>query len=81
MGWCRQRGPEAAVGGAIALIQDGDTITVAPALRLLHAHVDPRRAGSAAHALVRPRAPLRTGVLGKYARQGEQQQPSGAVTD
>jgi len=28
MGCGRPRGPEAAVGGAIALIQDGDTITV-----------------------------------------------------
>jgi len=32
--------PEAAVGGAIALVQEGDTITIDADARLLHLHAD-----------------------------------------
>jgi len=72
--------PEAAVGGTIGLVHEGDSITV-DAERLLiqlnldDAELDRRRAG-----WVRPEPRYRTGVLGKYARQVSSSS-LGAVTD
>ena len=72
--------PEAAVGGTIALVQEGDSITVdSHALRLAlnvdDAELERRRA-----AWVRPEPRYRTGVLGKYARLVSSSS-KGAVTD
>ena len=75
-----QVAPEAAVGGTIGLVHEGDSITV-DAERLLiqlnldDAELDRRRAG-----WVRPEPRYRTGVLGKYARQVSSSS-LGAVTD
>jgi dihydroxy-acid dehydratase len=72
--------PEAAVGGTIALIHEGDTITIdAPArlLRLDVADVELARRRTE----WRPRAPRYTrGVLAKYAAQVSSAS-LGAVTD
>ena len=72
--------PEAAVGGTIALVQEGDSITIdAHRLRIelnvAEAELERRRA-----AWVRPEPRYRTGVLGKYARQVSSSS-KGAVTD
>lgn len=72
--------PEAAVGGTIGLVHEGDSITV-DAERLLiqlnldDAELERRRAG-----WVRPEPRYRTGVLGKYARLVSSSS-LGAVTD
>jgi dihydroxy-acid dehydratase len=72
--------PEAAVGGLIALVQEGDSITVDAhqlrlALNVEEGELQRRRA-----AWVRPEPRYRTGVLGKYARQVSSSSV-GAVTD
>jgi len=72
--------PEAAVGGLIALVQEGDSITVDAhqlrlALNVEDGELERRRA-----AWVRPEPRYRTGVLGKYARQVSSSSV-GAVTD
>jgi dihydroxy-acid dehydratase len=72
--------PEAAVGGTIALVQEGDGITVDAQQRLIQLNVDAaeleRRRGSWQKA--EPR--YRHGVLGKYARLVSSSS-QGAVTD
>jgi dihydroxy-acid dehydratase len=72
--------PEAAVGGAIALVQEGDTITIDAPARLLHLHVsdeelEQRRANWQP---LKPR--YTTGVLAKYAKLVSSSSV-GAVTD
>jgi dihydroxy-acid dehydratase len=72
--------PEAAVGGAIALIQEGDTITIDAKARLLHLHVyDAELAQRRAN--WQPPAPRYSrGVLAKYAKLVSSSSV-GAVTD
>jgi len=72
--------PEAAVGGAIALIQDGDTITVDTGQRLLQLNVTPAELERRHAIWTAPEPRYRTGVLGKYARQVSSSS-LGAVTD
>jgi dihydroxy-acid dehydratase len=72
--------PEAAVGGTIALLEEGDTITIDAGLRLLHVDLDDaeieRRRGA-----WKPPAPHYTrGVLTKYAKLVTSA-ALGAVTD
>ena len=72
--------PEAAVGGAIALVQEGDSITVDAHQNLLQLNISPeeierRRSSLSPHT---PR--YRSGVLGKYARLVSSSS-QGAVTD
>jgi dihydroxy-acid dehydratase len=72
--------PEAAVGGTIALVREGDTITIDSTSRQLELHVpaselDRRRAGWKA-----PESRYKTGVLAKYARLVSSSS-LGAVTD
>ena len=72
--------PEAAVGGAIALVSEGDTITIDADQRLLHLHISDaelaqRRANWQPH---KPR--YTTGVLAKYAKLVSSSSV-GAVTD
>ncbi len=72
--------PEAAVGGAIALVLEGDTITIDADQRLLHLHIsdaelEQRRANWQPH---KPR--YTTGVLAKYAKLVSSSSV-GAVTD
>jgi dihydroxy-acid dehydratase len=72
--------PEAAVGGTIGLVQEGDSITVDADRLLIQLNVDEaeltrRRAAWSPHP-----ARYTTGVLGKYARQVSSSS-LGAVTD
>lgn len=72
--------PEAAVGGPIALVADGDPVTVDPGRSCLRLDV-PEEEFLRRQAAWRPRPPrtLR-GVLAKYARQVSSAS-KGAVTD
>ncbi len=72
--------PEAAVGGTIALVREGDTITIDSTSRQLQLHVpaselERRRADWKA-----PESRYKTGVLAKYARLVSSSS-LGAVTD
>jgi dihydroxy-acid dehydratase len=72
--------PEAFVGGAIALVQEGDLITIDAHQRLLHLHVSDEELAQR-HAQWQPPAPRYTrGVLAKYARLVSSSS-LGAVTD
>jgi dihydroxy-acid dehydratase len=72
--------PEAAVGGTIALVQEGDMITIDAPARLLQLDV-PEAELARRRAAWRPRAPRYTrGVLAKYAAQVSSA-TLGAVTD
>jgi dihydroxy-acid dehydratase len=72
--------PEAAVGGNIALVQNGDLITIDAKNRVLHLHVDDdelvlRRSGWAA-----PQPKATSGILRKYAHTVSSAS-EGCVTD
>ncbi|MGL4618779.1 MAG: dihydroxy-acid dehydratase, partial [Chroococcidiopsis sp.] len=72
--------PEAAVGGAIALVKEGDTITIDARSRALHLHVsDEELAQRRASWKPRP-SRYTTGVLAKYAKLVSSSS-LGAVTD
>jgi len=72
--------PEAAVGGTIALVEEGDTITIDAEARLLQLNV-PEEELARRHAAWHPPAPRYTrGVLAKYARLVSSSS-LGAVTD
>ncbi|MCP9824743.1 dihydroxy-acid dehydratase [Synechococcus sp. EJ6-Ellesmere] len=60
--------PEAAVGGTIALVQEGDSITVDAHQLLIQLNVDPTELERRRAAWVRPEPRYRTGVLGKSTR-------------
>jgi dihydroxy-acid dehydratase len=72
--------PEAAVGGTIALVQEGDSITVDAHQLLIQLNVEPVELERRRAAWVKPEPRYRTGVLGKYARQVSSSS-LGAVTD
>ncbi len=72
--------PEAAVGGALALVQEGDSITIDAPARLLQLNLSEAEL-AARRAAWQPPAPRYTrGVLAKYARQVSSSS-LGAVTD
>ena len=72
--------PEAAVGGPIALIEEGDSITIDAGRRLLQINV-PESELARRKAAWKPRAPRYTrGILAKYAAQVSTAS-RGAVTD
>ncbi|OWY66942.1 dihydroxy-acid dehydratase [cyanobacterium TDX16] len=72
--------PEAAVGGAIALVQEGDTITIDARSRALHLHVSDEELAQRRTNWT-PRPPrYTTGVLAKYAKLVSSSS-LGAVTD
>jgi len=72
--------PEAAVGGAIALVHEGDSITIDAGTRQLSLHV-PQAELERRRKSWKPRAPRYTnGVLAKYARLVSSSS-TGAVTD
>ncbi|MFB2879015.1 dihydroxy-acid dehydratase [Floridanema aerugineum] len=60
--------PEAAVGGAIALVQEGDTITIDAHARLLQLHVSDEELASRRAQWQPPEPRYTTGVLYKYAK-------------
>ncbi len=72
--------PEAAVGGTLALVRDGDAITIDAEQHLLHLHVSDGEL-NARHAAWMPRqGTARKGVLAKYARMVSSSS-KGAITD
>jgi dihydroxy-acid dehydratase len=60
--------PEAAAGGPIALVRDGDAILVDPAKRLLDLEVDAAELARRRDAWRAPEPRYTTGVLAKYAK-------------
>ncbi|MBW4577523.1 MAG: dihydroxy-acid dehydratase [Aphanothece sp. CMT-3BRIN-NPC111] len=72
--------PEAAVGGAIALVQEGDTITIDAPDRLLHLHIPDEELERRRAAWQPPKPRYTTGVLAKYAKLVSSSSV-GAVTD
>jgi dihydroxy-acid dehydratase len=72
--------PEAAVGGMIALVNEGDSITVDAQRLLIQLNVDDAELERRRAAWVKPKPRYRTGVLGKYARLVSSSS-LGAVTD
>ncbi|MDX6712017.1 MAG: dihydroxy-acid dehydratase [Blastocatellia bacterium] len=58
--------PEAAVGGNIALVKEGDSITIDAGARLLQLNVSPEELASRREAWVQPPPRYKTGVLAKY---------------
>ena len=72
--------PEAAVGGTIALVQEGDSVTIDAEKRLLQLNL-PEKQIERRRALWKPPAPRYTsGVLAKY-RHLVSASSTGAVTD
>ena len=72
--------PEAAVGGNIALVEDGDSITIDAEERLLWLNVSETELASRLQHWLPPEARHKTGVLGKYAKLVSSAS-LGAVTD
>jgi dihydroxy-acid dehydratase len=72
--------PEAAVGGTIGLVQEGDSITVDANRLLIQLNVPEQELAARRAAWVKPEPRYRTGVLGKYARLVSSSS-LGAVTD
>jgi dihydroxy-acid dehydratase len=72
--------PEAAVGGTIGLVQEGDSITVDAHQLLVQLNVEEGELARRRAAWVKPEPRYRTGVLGKYARLVSSSS-RGAVTD
>ncbi|PIG95458.1 dihydroxy-acid dehydratase [Gloeocapsopsis sp. IPPAS B-1203] len=72
--------PEAAVGGAIALVQEGDTITIDAPQRLLNLHVSDEELRSRRAKWQPPQPRYTKGVLAKYAKLVSSSSV-GAVTD
>ncbi len=72
--------PEAAVGGTIGLVQEGDSITVDAHQLRIELNVDDAELERRRAAWVKPEPRYRTGVLGKYARLVSSSS-KGAVTD
>lgn len=72
--------PEAAVGGTIGLVQEGDSITVDADRLLIQLNVDDAELASRRAAWSPHPARYTTGVLGKYSRQVSSSS-LGAVTD
>jgi dihydroxy-acid dehydratase len=72
--------PEAAVGGTIALVEEGDPITIDAEARLLQLNVAEAELSRRRAAWQRPAPLYRRGVLAKYANQVSSSSV-GAVTD
>ncbi len=72
--------PEAAVGGPLALVRDGDTISIDATRRLLSVHVDDAELGRRRAAWTPPPPYATRGVLAKYAALVSSAS-LGAVTD
>jgi dihydroxy-acid dehydratase len=72
--------PEAAVGGTIALVQEGDRITIDADQRKLQLEVSDEEIRRRRSAWTAPAARYTSGVLAKYARQVSSSS-RGAVTD
>ncbi len=71
--------PEAAVGGPIGLIRDGDTIRIDAEAREINVDLDEAELERRRRTWQRPASPVRTGVLAKY-RHEVSSASEGAVT-
>jgi dihydroxy-acid dehydratase len=72
--------PEAAVGGNIALLQDGDTITIDADKRLLDVHLSDKELATRRTNWSQPKLKYTRGVISKYAKLVSSAK-FGAVTD
>jgi dihydroxy-acid dehydratase len=72
--------PEAAVGGGIALVHEGDSITIDANARLLQLNISPDEFARRQAAWVKPKSRCNSGVLGKYVRLVSSSS-IGAITD
>ena len=72
--------PEAAVGGTIGLVQEGDSITVDANKLLIQLNVKDSELQKRKAAWVKPKPRYKTGILGKYSRLVTSSS-NGAVTD
>ena len=72
--------PEAAVGGNIALVQDGDLITIDADERLLHVHLSDEELDTRRQNWTPPAPRFTSGVIAKYAKLVSSAK-YGAVTD
>jgi dihydroxy-acid dehydratase len=72
--------PEAAVGGGIALVLDGDSITIDSETRTLELHVTPEEFERRRADWKAPEPRYKSGVLAKYRRLVSSSSV-GAVTD
>ena len=72
--------PEAAVGGNIGLVKEGDSITVDAHKKLIQLNVDEKELSRRRKEWKKPIPRYKTGILGKYARLVSSSS-KGAVTD
>ncbi len=72
--------PEAAIGGTIGLVQEGDSITVDAQKLLIQLNIDEREIKHRRSTWKKPKAKYTKGVLGKYARLVSSSS-IGAITD
>jgi dihydroxy-acid dehydratase len=72
--------PEAAVGGPLAIVKNGDTITIDADQREINLHISKTELQNRLSAWKPPRPRYRRGVLAKYAAQVSSAS-KGAVTD
>jgi dihydroxy-acid dehydratase len=72
--------PEASVGGGIALVQEGDSITIDANARVLQLNICHEEFAHRQSAWVKPKLCCTTGVLGKYVRLVSSSS-IGAITD
>ncbi|WP_339255505.1 dihydroxy-acid dehydratase [Paenibacillus sp. FSL R5-0749] len=72
--------PEAQVGGPIALLQNGDMITINSDIQEMKVEVSEEELAARAEAWVQPPLKVKSGVLGKYAKLVSSAS-KGAVTD
>ncbi|HMX56515.1 MAG TPA: dihydroxy-acid dehydratase, partial [Leptospiraceae bacterium] len=72
--------PEAAVGGPIALVREGDVITIDAYENLLQLHMTEAEMEARRKEWVKPESPVKNGVLYKYAKLVGSAE-FGAVTD
>jgi len=72
--------PEAAVGGPLALVKNGDKITIDAKKREMTLHVSKTELNKRKRAWKAPKPNYRRGVLAKYAKQVNSAS-KGAVTD
>jgi dihydroxy-acid dehydratase len=72
--------PEAAAGGGIALVHEGDSITIDANARLLQLNIPSEEFARRQSAWVKPKPRCTTGVLGKYVRLVSSSS-IGAITD
>ena len=72
--------PESAVGGAIGLVEEGDSITVDANKRLIQLNIDETELEKRRFNWKKPKPKYVKGVLGKYARLVSSAS-NGAITD